>query len=70
MSDEAAARLAVTKGVLRDALAMLTGDQRSRLADKLDALFADADALWPLETRTGFQQSLLDEYRAIRSRLG
>lgn len=69
MSDEVEARLAVTAGVLNDALAMLTVHQRSTLADRLDSLFADADELWPVATRTDFQQALMDEYEAVGSRL-
>lgn len=68
-SDTAAARLAVARGALKEALILLTHDQRQSLLKRLSGLFADAQDLWLAETRTDFQQALMDEYNRIRSEM-
>ena len=64
------ARLSVTGGVLKEALTLLTPQQRADLADRLSALFAGVSDLWPVETRIDFEHALVDEYERILFRIG
>lgn len=69
MSKELMGQLSVTGSLLKDALTLLTHQQRADLADRLAALITSLNGRWPVDSRSDFQRGMMDEYERVLFRL-